>query len=156
MYSRRPNQSIYLRTQDDWYHRNGFFPLLQNDNFSKCAIWGTILFPRKLMFRSRDIQIFIFFTISWFTKSVTSWWVLVHETGCIFQHLLNQNSWTHQTWSIDRYRQSQYFPEIFWTIWGTGAKFQVLFSLATFSNYSITNHVKFPVFHFLKGCIRGN
>ena len=30
----------------------------------------------------------------------------------------------------------------------TGAKFQVLFYLATCSNYSITDYVKIPVFHF--------
>ena len=30
----------------------------------------------------------------------------------------------------------------------TGAKFQVLFHLATCSNYSITDYVKIPVFHF--------
>ena len=33
------------------------------------------------MFRSRDIQVSVFLTIPWFTKSVTSWWVLVQETG---------------------------------------------------------------------------
>ena len=44
---------------------------------------------------------------------------IVHETGCTF-----------------------------WTIEKVGAKFQVLFNLATFSNYSITNYVKIPVFHF--------
>ena len=31
------------------------------------------------MFRSPDNQVFVFLTIPWFTKSVTSWWVLVHE-----------------------------------------------------------------------------
>ena len=31
----------------------------------------------------------------------------------------------------------------------TKAKFQVLFNLATWSNYSITNYIKIPVFHFL-------
>ena len=33
---------------------------------------------------SKYYQVFTFLTISWFTKSVTSWWVLVHETGRIF------------------------------------------------------------------------
>ena len=28
------------------------------------------------MFRSHDIQVFVLLTIPWFTKSVTSWWVL--------------------------------------------------------------------------------
>ena len=37
----------------------------------------------------------------------------------------------------------------------TGAKFQVLFNLATCSNYSITNHVKIPVFHFMEKVNKG-
>ena len=32
--------------------------------------------------------------------------------------------------------------------WRTRAKFQILFNLATCSNYSITNYVKIPVFDF--------
>ena len=43
-------------------------------------------------------------------------------------YLLNQNSLTHQTWSIDRYQQRQYFSEIIWMTWMTGAKFQALFN----------------------------
>ena len=59
----------------------------------------------------------------------------------------------YQTWSIDRYK-GNYFSEIFWTIWGTGAKFEALFNLGTHSNYSITNYVKFMVFHFWKKWMR--
>ena len=55
--------------------------------------------------------------------------------------LLNHNSLIHQTWSIDRYKQGQYFSEIFWTIWRTGATFQAVFILATCTNY-LTNYVK--------------
>ena len=36
---------------------------------------------------------------------------------------LNHNSFTHQTWSIYRYKQGECFSKIFWTIWRTGAKF---------------------------------
>ena len=79
-----------------------------------------------------DIQVFVFLTIPWFTKSLT-----------------------HQTWLIDRYKQGQYFSENFWTIWRTGAKFQALFNIAICSSYSITNYVKFSVF-FLIGLIREN
>ena len=40
------------------------------------------------MFRFQDIQVFVFLTIPpWFTKSVTSWWVLEHKTGCIFEYI---------------------------------------------------------------------
>ena len=113
-------------------------------------------FHRKVMFFSEDIQVFVFLTIRWFTKSVTSWWVLVHATGCIFEYIFNHNSLSHQTRSIDRYKQGQYFSETSWIIWRTEAKFQALFNLATCSNYLITNYVMFPAFHFLKGWIREN
>ena len=67
-------------------------------------------------------------------------------------YLLNHNSLRHQSWSIDRCKQGQYFSEIFWTIQKTGAKFQTLFNLATCSNYSRTNYVKFQVLYlFWKG-----
>ena len=70
-------------------------------------------------------------------------------------YLLNHNLLSQQTWSIDRYKQGQYFYEIFWMIWRAGAKFQALFNLATCSNYSITNCVKFPVFHFFERVNKG-
>ena len=65
-----------------------------------------------------------------------------------WKYLSNHNLSTHQTWSTDRYKQRQYFSDIFGTIWRTKAKFQTLFNLANFSNYSMTNYVKFPVFNF--------
>ena len=103
------------------------------------------LFHRKVVFRSQDIQIFVFLTILWFTKFVTSWWVLVYEAGCIFEpQLINPSN------LVNRYKEGQYFSGISWTIWRTGDKFQALFSLATCSSYSITNYVKFPVFHFFE------
>ena len=86
------------------------------------------LFHRKVMFCSQDIQVFVFLTIPWFIKSVTPWWVL--EMVHFWIYLLNHNSLTHQTWSVDRYKQGQYISENFWMIWRTGAKFQVLFKLA--------------------------
>ena len=39
------------------------------------------------MFRSQDIQVFVFLVIPWFTKSLTSWWVLVQETKHIFEYI---------------------------------------------------------------------
>ena len=75
-----------------------------------------------------------------------STWDRVH----FWIYLLNHNSLSHQTWPVDRYKPGQYFSRIFWTIWRTGAKFQVLFNLATCSNYSITHYVKFLVFHFFE------
>ena len=66
-------------------------PPLQSNNFSKYAIWGTgsefFYFVGKVMFHSQDTQVFVFLTIPWFIKSVMSWWVLVHEAGCIFEYI---------------------------------------------------------------------
>ena len=45
------------------------------------------LFHRKIMFHSQDIQVFVFLTSPWFTKSVTSRWVLVHETRYVFEYI---------------------------------------------------------------------
>ena len=114
-----------------------------------CHLWQVknCLFGRNIMFRSQDIQFFLFVTITWFTKSVTSWWVLVHKTRCICEYFLSHNSLSNQTWSIDRYKRGQRCSGIFWTIWRTGAKFQVLFNLAPCSNYWITNYVKIIMFH---------
>ena len=47
----------------------------------------TLLFCRKTMFRSQDIQVFEYLTIPWFTKSVTSWLVIVHEKRYIFEYI---------------------------------------------------------------------
>ena len=77
--------------------------------------------------------------------SISTW-----ERVDFWMNLLNDNSLTHQTWSSNRYKPGQYFLEIFWMIWRTRAKFQALFILTTSSNYSVTNYVKFPVFHFFE------
>ena len=39
------------------------------------------------MFHSQDIEVFKFLTIPWFTKSVMSQWVLVHETRNLFEFI---------------------------------------------------------------------
>ena len=70
-------------------------------------------------------------------------------------YLLNHNSFTYQTWSIDRYKQGQYSSEIIWIVSMTRSKFQAPFGLATCSNYLLTNHIKFPVFHFFKRVNKG-
>ena len=46
------------------------------------------LFHRKVMFRSQDIQVFVFLLIPRFTKSLTSWW-------SFFKYLLKHNSLSH-------------------------------------------------------------
>ena len=70
-------------------------------------------------------------------------------------YLLNHNSLTHQTSSIHRCKQGQYFSEIFWMICRTGAKFQIFFNLVTCSSYSVTTYVKFSVFHFFERVNKG-
>ena len=109
------------------------------------------LFHRKVMSLSQDIQVFVIFNNPKIYKICDvmmsiSTWDKVH----FWLYLLNHNSLSHQTWSIDRCKQGQYFSGIFSTIWSTGARFQVLFNLATCSNHSITNYCKIPVFHFFK------
>ena len=69
------------------------------------------LFRRKIVFRSQDIQVFVFLTIPWFTWDKVHFWI----------YLLNHKSWSDQTSPVDRYKQVQYFSVIFWTIWETGA-----------------------------------
>ena len=109
------------------------------------------LFHRKVMFRSQDIQVSIFLTtmicqICDVMISIKTW-DMVH----FLIYLLNHNSLTHETWSIDRYKQGQLFSEIFCAVWRTRPKFQAFFNLATCSNYPITNYVKFPVCRVDKG-----
>ena len=60
------------------------------------------LFHRKVMFHSQDIEVFVFLTTPWFNKSVTSWWVLAHETRCIFDYIF----WT-TTHQVIKLRQSK-------------------------------------------------
>ena len=58
------------------------------------------LFCRKVMFCSQDTEVSVFLTITWFTKSVVSWCLLVHETRSIFKDIF----WTRSI-----------FKDIFWT-----------------------------------------
>ena len=54
---------------------------------SEAQVKNFFFFRRKVIFRSQDIQVFLFLTIPRSTKSVTSWWVLIHETKCIFDYI---------------------------------------------------------------------
>ena len=115
------------------------------------------LFRRKIMFSSQDIQVFVFPTIPRFAKSLMSWWVLEHETRCICECIF----WTttHEVTKlgqlIDISKCNNFQCIIFLTIWRTGARFQVIFNLATCPNYSITKYVKIPVFHFFEKVNKG-
>ena len=66
------------------------------------------------MFRYQDIQDFVFLTIPWFSKSVTSWWVLAQETGSIFEDIF----WTttHEVTKLGQLidtSKGKYFQESF-------------------------------------------
>ena len=114
-------------------------------------------FCRKIMFRSQDIHLFVFLTIPWFTESVTPRWALVHETRYIFEYIF----WTtaHEVTKLGQLigtNKGNNFSIIFWTIWRTGVRSQVLFNLASCPNYSRTNYVKIPVFHFFDKMNKGH
>ena len=66
-------------------------------------------------------------------------------------YLLNRNSLRHQTWPIEISQTWNFLNSL--EDW---AKFQVLFNVATCSNYSITNHVKISVFHFFEKVNKGH
>ena len=117
----------------------------------------TFSFRRKVMFHSQDIQVFVFLTIPLFTKSVTSWWVLVHDTGHTFEYIFwTKTHWDTKLGQLINTNKGNNLQEIFRTIWKTGAKFQVLYNLATSSNYLITNYVKIPVLHFFEKANKGH
>ena len=97
------------------------------------------------MFCYQDMHVFVFLTIPWFTKSVTSW-----DRVHFWIYLLNHNSSCHQTWPIDRYKQGQQLSTILWTICMTGTKFKVFSNLAICSNYSITSYIKITLFYFFE------
>ena len=63
------------------------YKTINSQNVSSEVQVKNLLFRRKCKFRSEDIQVFVFLIIPW---SLLSWWILVHETGCIFEY----NFWT--------------------------------------------------------------
>ena len=110
-------------------HRKNFVP------FSRYLIF--CIFNHPMIYQISDV------TMSISTLDRIHFWI----------YLLNHKSWSHQTWSVDRYKQEQQFSVIFRTTWETGARFQVFFNLATCPNYSITKYGKIPV---LKRWIKDN
>ena len=61
--------------------------MITSQNISSEAQVKNFLFCWKIMFRFQDIQVFAFLIIPWFIKSVTSEWLLVHETRYIFEYI---------------------------------------------------------------------
>ena len=96
---------------------------------------------KKVNFSSQDIQVFCIYQICEVMITVST-----SDRVYFWIYLLNHNLLSHQTCPIDCYNQRQTFSGTLWRIWSTGAKFQVLFNLATCSNYSITKYVKIHFF----------
>ena len=102
----------------------------------------------------------------------SSFWIFIHSMVCqkcdvmmsistwdkvhFWIYFLNHNSSSYQTWPVDRYNQGQQFPKSFEQFGGLGTKFQILFNLATCSNYSITNYVMIPMFHLFEKVNKGH
>ena len=78
----------FVNNMMNW-HIKGYlcYKTITSQNVPSKAQIKNYLFRRKIMFRSQDIQVFVFLTIPWFTKSVTSQWVLVHKIRCIFEYI---------------------------------------------------------------------
>ena len=107
--------------------------MLKNDNFSKCTIWSTdqefFYLIEKLCSVLKIFKYCIYnhlmtYHISDVMMSISTW-----DKVHFWIYLLNHNSWSHQTWPVDRYQQDQSFPVILWTILRTGTRFRVLFNL---------------------------
>ena len=84
-----------------------------------------------------NLKIFLFCSKVNIMMSIRTW-----DRMHFVIYFLNHNSLSCEIWPTDRYSFQQYFSVIFWTAWRTGAKFQVLFNLATCSNYWIISYVR--------------
>ena len=119
------------------------------------------LFRRKVMF-SRYLSFCIFnhpiinqiFVVM---MNISTW-----QGAFLNIYLLNHNSLSRETWPLIDINKGNNFQEFFEQFGGLGqSSFQfrsfskVFFSLANCSNYSITNYVKIPVFHFFEKVNKG-
>ena len=86
------------------------------------------------------------------TKSVTSWWVLIHETVCLFEYIF----WTttHEVTKLGQVidiSKANNFQEFFKHLRGLGLSSRSCsIYLPTCCNYSTANYVKISVFHFFE------
>ena len=67
-----------LKTKSFKFKGYLLYKTITSQNVSSEAQVKTFLFRTKFVFRSHNTQVFVFLTIPWFSKSVTSWWVLLH------------------------------------------------------------------------------
>ena len=68
----------------------------------------------------------------------------------IQEHFKNKSLKTHYFKDFSRTTYNSRTIQGIQEMLATLAKFQVLLNLAIYSNYSITNYFKIPVFHFLE------
>ena len=107
------------------------------------------LFRSKVRFHSQYIQVFVFLTIPWFTKSVTSWWVLVQETGFIEYIFWTTTPYFTKLGQLIYINKDNNFQESFKQSGGLGLSSRS-FSIQQPApiNYSITIYLKFQCFIF--------
>ena len=60
------------------------YKMIKSQNVSSEAQFKNFFIFRKVILNSQDVQVFVFLTVPWFTKSLLSWWVLVDETVHFF------------------------------------------------------------------------
>ena len=123
------DNTIFYRSykKSDWIKFKGYFcyKMITSQNVPSEAQVENF-FDRKVMFHSQDIQVFVFLIIPSFTKSTTSWWILVHEAVHFYVYLLNLNSLSHQTWLTDWYKEGQlFFRNLLNNLKGPGTIFPV-------------------------------
>ena len=125
-----------------------------SQNVSSEAQVKNFLFRRNVMFLSRGIQFFCIFNhpivyqICDVVMSISTW-DRSHFWISFKPHLIKSPNLVN-----DRHKQGQYFSKIFLN--DVKCLGQVLFNLATCSNYSITKYVKFSVFHFFERVNNGD
>ena len=90
--------------------------------------------------------LFLIYSIFYISNYFMNFWICdammivsTQESVHFWIHLLKHSMLGSEIWSTNRYEQGQFFSEIFWMIWRTGAKFQTLLNLAACSNCWITN-----------------
>ena len=121
-------------------HRFRFFSFRRKSYVPFSRYSSFCIFNHSMIYQICDVMMSI------------SAWGRVH----FWIYLLNNNSLSHQTWPVDRYKQGQYFSGILWTIWRSGLNFHVLFNLPTCSNYTITSYIMISVFHFFEEVNKGH
>ena len=87
----KPSQAPWIGSLPTWMWRLKAYlryKMRTSQNVSSEEQVNNFFILCKSYVLSQDIQVCFFLTIPWFTKSVMPRWVLVNETGCIFEFIL--------------------------------------------------------------------